>query len=156
MEREYVITLVNEEPTKKKPTVAGDNENKKKPSNDKEKKATFKGLGAMTAYSYGKSFIAQTVNHEVNMVELRTGSKEYAQKVQFVADVAQRTYAAGEMVISGAAAGGGVGAIAGLVVAGIKEVITLGQRSETLNTQRALENETLYRGVKRAGTNQSR
>ena len=110
----------------------------------------------MTAYSYAKAFVAQAVSHEVNMVELRTGATEYAQKVQYAWEVTQRVYSAAETIVSGAVVGGGVGAIIGIAVAGIREIVSLGQRAETLNTKRNLENESLARGLRRAGTNQSR
>lgn len=154
-EREYVITLKNTTSTgEKKPKVAGDNEEKKNPK--KKNDDAIKGVGAMTAYSYGKAFIAQAVSHEVNMVELRTGATEYAQKVQYAWEVTQRVYSAAETIVSGAVVGGGVGAIIGIAVAGIREIVSLGQRAETLNTKRNLENESLARGLRRAGTNQSR
>lgn len=154
-EREYVITIKNTTRNgEKKPKVAGDNEEKKDPK--KKDDDAIKGVSAMTAYSYAKAFVAQTVSHEVNMVELRTGATEYAQKVQYAWEVTQRVYSAGETIASGAAVGGGWGAVIGIAVAGMREIVSSIQRVDTLNTKRHLENESLARGLRRAGTNQSR
>ena len=92
----------------------------------------------------------------MNKVEILTGSKEYAQKINFDMQIGQRAFDIGKTVLAGALVGGGVGALAGVVLGLAKQGIDLVMRVDTYNAKRDVENETISRNLRRTGTNQSR
>lgn len=158
-EREYVFVLKNESSdagTTKTP-VAGDSGTKKMPSETNSATDRNKAVGtAFAAISTVESFVVPVVNHEINKVELATGSREYSQKIQFGMQVGQASFDIAKTIAAGAFVGGGAGALIGLVLGGARQLMQLAMNADTLNLKRDLETETLNRNVRRAGTNQSR
>ena len=116
-------------------------------------KAFSKGL---VAYHGVKSFATQVHNHYVSMVELRTGSKELQQRASFYNDIAQKGIGILESVVAGALVGGLGGAVVGLAVSTTHTLVGLAQAQDRINTQQALENETIFMNTIRAGTRGSR
>lgn len=158
-EREYVFVLKNESSdagTTKTP-VAGDSGTKKMPSETNSTSDRNKAVGtAFAAISTVESFVVPVVNHEINRVELATGSREYSQRIQFGLQVGQSVFDVGKTIAAGAFVGGGVGALVGLVLGGTRQFMNLVMNTNTFNLKRDLEAETINRNVRRAGTNQSR
>ena len=159
-EREYVFVIKNEDATteKKETPVAGENNVQRQPSAESNEKAgVSKTAGvAFAAVSTVESFVVPVVNHEINKVELATGSREYSQRVQFGMQVGQSVFDVGKSVAAGAFVGGGYGAIVGLVLGAARQLMNLSMNIDTFNLKRDLEAETINRNIRRAGTNRSR
>ena len=159
-EREYVFIIKNEDATteKKETPVAGENNVQRQPSAESNEKAgVSKTAGvAFAAVSTVESFVVPVVNHEINKVELATGSREYSQRVQFGMQVGQSVFDVGKSSAAGAFVGGGYGALIGLVLGGARQLMNLAMNIDTFNLKRDLEAETINRNVRRAGTNRSR
>lgn len=160
-EREYVFIIKNEDVTKqnKETPVAGENNvQRQPPAETNEKAGGSKTAGvAFAAVSTVESFVVPVVNHEINKVELVTGSREYSQRIRFGMQVGQSVFDIGKSVAAGAFVSGSPwGALIGLVLSGAKQAINLSMNIETLNLKRNLEYETINRNVRRAGTNRSR
>lgn len=159
-EREYVFIIKNEDVTteKKETPVAGENNVQRQPSAESNEKAgVSKTAGvAFAAVSTVESFVVPVVNHEINKVELATGSREYSQRVQFGMQVGQSVFDVGKSIAAGAFVGGGYGALVGLVLGGARQLMNLAMNIDTFNLKRDLEAETINRNIRRAGTNRSR
>lgn len=159
-EREYVFIIKNEDATteEKETPVAGENNvQRQPPAETNEKAGGGKTAGvAFAAISTVESFVVPVVNHEINKVELATGSREYSQRVQFGMQVGQSVFDVGKSVAAGAFVGGGVGALIGLVLGGARQLMNLAMNIDTFNLKRDLEAETINRNIRRAGTNRSR
>lgn len=159
-EREYVFIIKNEDATteEKETPVAGENSvQRQPPAETNEKAGGSKTAGvAFAAVSTVESFVVPVVNHEINKVELATGSREYSQRVQFGMQVGQSVFDVGKSVAAGAFVGGGVGALIGLVLGGARQLMNLAMNIDTFNLKRDLEAETINRNIRRAGTNRSR
>lgn len=159
-EREYVFIIKNEDVTteKKETPVAGENNVQRQPSAESNEKAgVSKTAGvAFAAVSTVESFVVPVVNHEINKVELATGSREYSQRVQFGMQVGQSVFDVGKSVAAGAFVGGGYGALIGLVLGAARQLMNLSMNIDTFNLKRDLEAETINRNIRRAGTNRSR
>lgn len=159
-EREYVFIIKNEDVTteKKETPVAGEHNVQRQPSAESNEKAgVSKTAGvAFAAVSTVESFVVPVVNHEINKVELATGSREYSQRVQFGMQVGQSVFDVGKTVAAGAFVGGGYGALIGLVLGAARQLMNLSMNIDTFNLKRDLEAETINRNIRRAGTNRSR
>ena len=159
-EREYVFVIKNEDATteKKETPVAGEHNVQRQPSAESNEKAgVSKTAGvAFAAVSTVESFVVPVVNHEINKVELATGSREYSQRVQFGMQVGQSVFDVGKSIAAGAFVGGGYGALIGLVLGGARQLMNLAMNIDTFNLKRDLEAETINRNIRRAGTNRSR
>lgn len=160
-EREYVFVIKNEDVTteKKETPVAGENNVQRQPPVETSEKSSgsSKTAGiAFAAVSTVESFVVPVVNHEINKVELATGSREYSQRVQFGMQVGQSVFDVGKSVAAGAFVGGGYGAIVGLVLGAARQLMNLSMNIDTFNLKRDLEAETINRNIRRAGTNRSR
>ena len=110
----------------------------------------------MVSYNAVKSFATQIVNHEVSMVELRTGSNELQQRANFINQTIQQGIGIIESTVTGALVGGLPGAIFGAVVGVAHTLIGYAQNQEKINTQKALEDVSLGMNYIRAGVNGSR
>lgn len=159
-EREYVFIIKNEDASteKKETPVAGENNvQRQPPAESKEKAGVSKTAGVVfAAVSTVESFVVPVVNHEINKVELATGSREYSQRVQFGMQVGQSVFDVGKSVAAGAFVGGGYGALVGLVLGAARQLMNLAMNIDTFNLKRDLEAETINRNIRRAGTNRSR
>ena len=156
--RNYTITIKAENITNKRKAVAGDN----KPSDTEErkgilteegKKAFAKGL---VAYGVVKSFATQIINHEVSMVQLRTGSNELQERANFINQTAQKAVGILEGGIAGAMVGGLPGFIAGLALSTTHSLLSYQQNVQRLDTEQAVESVGLGMNFIRAGAGGSR
>lgn len=151
-ERNYTITIKANGLVEDESPIAGnkksDSENTRGLLSKEGAKAFAKG---MVAYGTVKSFATQIINHEVSLVELRTGSNELQIRANFINERVQNAVGVLETAVTGALVGGGVGAIVGLALGTAHKLISYGQRQQTLDLQRSLENETIQRNYIRAG-----
>ena len=156
-ERNYSITIKYKAPSSESP-IAGDN----KESDTEKGKGLLSKQGAktfataMVAYGKVKSFATQIINHEVSMVELRTGSREMQDRANFTNEMIQKGVGILESVGTGALVGGLPGALVGLTLSAMHTAIAYQQKQETINLQRTIENVSLQQNFIRAGAKGSR
>ena len=152
-ERNYTITIKATGLTKDDSPIAGDN---KKSDTEKTKglltkegaKAYAKGL---VAYHAVKSFATNVANHEVSLVELRTGSNELQRRANFINNVVQTSVGLAESMVTGALVGGLPGAVLGVAMTGVSKLISIAQNQERIDLQKSIEDVSLGMNYIRAG-----
>lgn len=113
------------------------------------KAAAQKLVSVGTGYAVAKSFI----NYEVSSVSVRTGAKEYEQKLQLLTSTAEQTLVP---IVIGAKAGGLLGAGVGLIASFAMQAITWGQNAQTIRYNQQIENISIEMANRRAGVSGSR
>lgn len=113
-------------------------------------------LAGMVAWRTVKPYLTQVINHEVSLVELKTGSRELQDRANFVNQMVQRSVNSLEMVATGALVGGGAGALVGLATSLVHTGISYMQAQNKIELQKTLENRSLEMQVIRASSFGSR
>lgn len=120
-------------------------------------KAGAKAVGkALVAYRTVKNFATQVINHEVSMVQLRTGSNELQERANFQNQLIQQGVGIIEGAVAGLAVGGLPGFIIGTATSLLNTMVSYGQAQNRLDTQNALEGASISLNKIRAGVNGSR
>lgn len=156
--RNYTITIKADSLSSgNKSPIAGDNKGTDKEKSGLLSKEGAKAFGkAMVAYSTVKSFATQVINHEVSMVQLRTGSNELQQRANFANQMIQKGVGILEGGVAGALVGGLPGFIVGTGLSLLHTMISYGQKQQELDTQRTVENQSIQMNYVRAGASGSR
>ncbi len=158
MER-YEIIIKNDAVESSTGAVAGQEKDQegKSPVIGNAKSAAF-FAGAHVAYSKVKPWVNRVVSHQINLVELRSGSREAQAKAEFTHQIISGGVDIAESALSGLLIAGGnpVGAFIGLGVGIISKLVDITQRQQVLDTQRALENVSIGQNIVRAGARGSR
>lgn len=156
--RNYTITIKSENLFSNDSAIAGDNKKSEKEQTkglvSKEDAKMF--AAAMVSYNTVKSFATQIINHEVSMVQLRTGSNELQERASFINDMVQQGVGVLEGAVTGAMVGGLPGFIAGLGISLISKTISYSQKVDEINTKRTVENVGREMTYIRAGSGGSR
>lgn len=153
---EYTIILKSDGGRNSESPIAGDKSDSGRSGGLLSKEGAKTFMKGMVAYGTAKSFVVPAINHEVSLVQLRTGSNELQERANFISDVVQKGVSATESIGVGILAGGLPGAGIGLVVSIAHTLIGYSQKQERLNLERNLENESLRRNIVRAGASNSR
>lgn len=103
-----------------------------------------------------KPFINQVIGYNVATVQLRTGSSERQQQIEFNYKIASGAFDLAETVAAGFAVGGGVGAAVGAVLGVASKSISFIQNDLTIRMNTSMENERIRQNYLKAGTNGSR
>lgn len=119
---------------------------------EKSARSLQKGMTNLVSFASVAATADKLIGYEINSVELRTGAREYEQRLQFGYSVAQRGVTALAAVGIGAATGNLPAVVIGLVAAGVNTAISLSQRKNTLQMQENLENVSIGMANVRAGT----
>lgn len=157
-QRNYSITIKADKLSSKRKAVAGNNSD----SDSDDRKGLLSKEGAkayakgLVAYHTVKSFATQVVNHEVSMVQLRTGSNELQERANFINQTVQKGIGILEGGIAGAMVGGLPGFLIGTTLSLMHSVIGYGQAVNRLNTENTLENQSIVMNIVRAGARGSR
>lgn len=115
----------------------------------------LKAAKRFVSFAAVKSTADSIFSYKISQVSLETGASEYEQRLSTVHSIVSQTVGAGAALAMGAATGGAVGfALAALGVAanGIKTLVGISQKEETLRTQQGLENISIEMQSIRAGT----
>lgn len=144
---EYVITIKNKTESSTKSTAAT-----KSNDGEKDKYAkTIKKVLKCAAVGYAVGVANTVFSHEVNMVALKSGQNELAQRISFGYDCVKRGVSMATTIGLGAAVGQLPGAIvatvAGLAMSGIE----LAQNQSKLNLERSAEAVSIRLSDMRAG-----
>lgn len=154
-ENTYHLYIHAEDFAGSKSAVAGQNGGSgisSEPQGDKSAQGTSKALMGLVSYSSIAATADKLIGYEVSQVELRTGAREYEQKLQFGYSMAKKGIGIGAAVVGGIATGNFPAVAIGLVAAGINSVIKISQNYNTLRTQESLENISIGMANVRAGT----
>lgn len=154
-ENTYHLYIHAEDFTGSKSAVAGQNGGagtSSKPQGNKGAEGASKALMGLVSYSSIAATADKLIGYEVSQVELRTGAREYEQKLQFGYSMAKKGVGIGAAVVGGIATGNLPAVAIGLVAAGINSVIKISQNANTLRTQESLENISIGMANVRAGT----
>ena len=162
-ECEYVITIKNETGAPAKQTIAGEAGQTSGEAVANAKSGGGNGSTTQTALAKGlvacktmKPWINQAVSAELNIVSIREGSTELAQKRQYAYQVASQAISFGESVLAGAAVGGIVGAFVGAGIGIAQQLITYYNNQRAIEARQAIEQQTLNMNYVRAGARGSR
>lgn len=156
---EYTIVIKNETSSNTSPIAknSGSAGSVTKPEKTSISKEGAKAFGkTMVAYGTVKSFALQSVNHEVSLVQLRTGSNELQGRANFTNSVVQKVVGIGESMVAGAMIGGIPGAIVGLALSTAHTLIGYAQNQDRINTEKTVESVGLQMNILRAGASGSR
>ena len=130
--------------------------NKSQSTNSTKKADDDKGIkklaGETAVYSTIKGFANQAISYGISTIELRTGAREYQQKMQFYYDVGTTALGIIEGAIIGGTVGGGVGAVLGAVAGVASSMISYAQKQNTIELNRTVENISIMQNNVRAGT----
>lgn len=161
-DNEYIIHVVNDDGDNSGPVTpasagatqdnAGDGLSGKpnwSKSADAAKSAAKKIVSTATVASVADTLIS----YQINTVSLRTGAREYEQRLQFGYSTFKQISTS---IIGGAMVGGPVGAAAGLFLGVGLQAINWVQNGATIQLNRQLENISLGMASERAGYNNSR
>ena len=148
---QIVIQLPNEGSDSK--VVSGGNGEKRPTQTDAEKRAegAANAIKGLVSFSAVRAFANNLISYEISQVELRTGAREYEQKLRFGYEVANKVLNIGMATASGFAMGGFVGAAVGLIGSTMYTAIGYMQNANTLRTQQNLEDISIGMANIRAG-----
>ena len=122
-------------------------------ADDEAKQAITK---TAAVYHTVKSFVDNEIAYQTSTVTLRTGSNRMQEEAQLRYKIYQKAGGVIESFGMGLLIGGLPGAALGLLTSGAREVISISQRQNTLNLERALEDTSIQMASIRAGINNSR
>lgn len=157
-QREYVIRIVNDAGNGKRKTVAGDDDNTGETARSTNQTQSGQGAVAagLVAWRTVKPWINQALTHELNVVNIRDGSTELAQRRQFGYQIATQSVGIIESMAAGYAVGNVAGAAIGLAVGVGHTLLSYANNQQIINERRNLENRSLQMNYIRAGARGSR
>ena len=155
----YVIRIENGTSGGGDSPIAGNTSSSSSSSSGGNKKTYTQGqknaqtaLKALVAYDkFVKPFVDQAIQHQVSTIELRTGSAELQQKVEFGLGIAQSVGGILQGALAGYAVGNLPGALIGTLVSVGTTVMNYANQADKIRMQQSLENITLRGMNVRAG-----
>lgn len=126
--------------------------NTKKTAEEKRAEGAMKAMQGMVSYASVRAFANNLISYEISQVELRTGAREYEQKLRFGYETANKLLNIGTATVMGASMGGAIGAVVGFLGSTFYTALGYMQNANTLRTQQNLENVSIGMANVRAGT----
>lgn len=117
----------------------------------KTEQGAVKALKGMVSFAAVRGFANTLISYEISQVSLRTGAREYEQKLQFGYDLLNKGLNVGMATAAGFAAGGAIGAGVALIGSTIYTIIGYAQNANTIRTQQTLEDISIGMASERAG-----
>lgn len=148
---QIVIQLPNEGSDHQ--VVSGGNGAKLPTQSDGEKQAAGAASAVKGLVSYGaiRAFADNLISYEISQVELRTGAREYEQRLRFGYEVGNKVLNVGIATVAGAMTGGAIGAVVGFLGSTFYTALGYMQNANTLRTQQNLEDISIGMANIRAG-----
>ena len=131
--------------------VAGQTTAQKLTPAEQRAQGAAKAVKGMVSYASVRAFASNIISYEISQVSLRTGAKEYEQKLRFGYDVANKLLNVATATAVGAQMGGIIGAAVGFVGSTVYTAIGYMQAANTLRTRENLENISIGMANLRAG-----
>ena len=122
-----------------------------KTDDEKRAEGAEKALKGMVSYAAVRAFADNLISYEISQVELRTGAREYEQKLRFYYDVGNKVLNIGTAAVVGFMSGGVIGAAVGLLGSTFYTALGYMQNANTLRTQQNLEDISIDMANLRAG-----
>ena len=139
-----VIETGNGGGSNKKAPIAGNNTESKQTTPSTEQQRDNTSIVGYVAYKkYVAPFVKQGIQYSISTVGLRTGNFERQQRIQSAYDIGSQVVGIGESIALGFAMGGGVGAVVGAVMGTATTLIGVAQKQNTININKALENQQI-------------
>lgn len=120
----------------------------------KTEQGAVNAVKGMVSFAAVRGFANNLISYEISQVSLRTGAREYEQKLQFAQQVGNQVLNIGLATAGGFAAGGAVGAVGalvGFVGSTMYTAISYAQNANTIETKQNLENISIGMASVRAG-----
>lgn len=117
----------------------------------KTEQGAVNAVKGMVSFAAVRGFANNLISYEISQVSLRTGAKEYEQKLQFAQSVVNQGINIGLATAGGFAAGGPIGALVGFVGSTLYTAISYAQNANTIETKQNLENISIGMASVRAG-----
>lgn len=117
----------------------------------KTEQGAVNAVKGMVSFAAVRGFANNLISYEISQVSLRTGAREYEQKLQFAQQVGNQVLNIGLATAGGFAAGGAVGALVGFLGSTIYTAISYAQNANTIETKQNLENISIGMASVRAG-----
>ena len=117
----------------------------------KTEQGAVNAVKGMVSFAAVRGFANNLISYEISQVSLRTGAKEYEQKLQFAQQVGNQGINIGLATAGGFAAGGPIGALVGFVGSTLYTAISYAQNANTIETKQNLENISIGMASVRAG-----
>lgn len=105
----------------------------------------------MVSFAAARGFANNLISYEISQVSLRTGAREYEQKLQFAFNAVNKGLNIGLATAGGFAAGGPIGAAVGFIGSTIYTLIGYIQNENTIVTKQNLEDISIGMASIRAG-----
>ena len=133
--------------------VSGGNGSRRPTQTDEEKQAVgaFNAVKGMVSFAAVRAFANNLISYEISQVELRTGAREYEQKLRFGYEVGNQLLNIGMATAMGGMTGGVVGAVVGFIGSTMYTAIGYAQNANTLRTKQTLEDISIGMANVRAG-----
>lgn len=141
-----IIELPEDDSSSPVATPAARAGEKKAPSGDAEKL-----LKRVVSFAAVKGTVDKVVNYGISTVTLRTGAREYEQKLNFAYNTASQAVGLGVTAGMLALSGHPLLAVAGLAIAGISKGIEIWKNTQRLETEENRENISIQKQIIRAG-----
>lgn len=146
----YEFIIKNDNPCENESPLAGEPQSLDLTTQEGQREATIKSLVAVNKFV--KPFVTQAISHRVGTVQLRTGSQELQDKVNFAYQTITHVASFAESVATGwLVTGNPIGAVIGGAVSILTTVYGYAQNLQTINLQKNLENMSLDMARERAG-----
>lgn len=148
---QIVIQLPNESADHR--VVSGGNGAKRPTQSDGEKQAAgaASAVKGLVSFSAVRAFANNLISYEISQVELRTGAREYEQRLRFGYEMGNKVLNVGMATVAGAMAGGAIGAAVAFLGSTFYTALGYMQNANTLRTQQNLEDISIGMANIRAG-----
>ncbi len=130
--------------------VVSDGSTKKTPE-EKRAEGAMKAMRGMVSYASIRAFASNLISYEISQVELRTGAREYEQKLRFGYEAANKLLNIATATGVGFKTGGAIGAAIGFLGSTFYTALGYMQNANTLRTQQNLEDISIGMANIRAG-----
>ena len=150
---EYIMTIELPPDESDSKVVSGSNANQRPTRTDAEKKAAGaeSALKSMVSFAAVRTFADRLISYEISQVSLRTGAREYEQKLQFAYSMTNKGINLITAGYVGYKMGGLIGAGVAVGTSLFYNAITYAQNANTIATNKSLEDISIGMASERAG-----
>lgn len=155
-EYKLTIELVGTAEEKQGTTASTDGMGDKPSAKDDQKNGSASLLKGVAVYHFAKNIADKYLSNQVNTITLRTGFEEMQAREQMVYGLISRGVSVVESVATGAMAGGGYGALAGLAIGIVMQAIDMGITAQNVSVSRDVEATQIFLNSIRMGAGMNR
>lgn len=150
-EYKIVIQLPDEDTSGNVVSGGGGGKRSTQTAEEKQAAGAANAVKGLVSFSAVRAFANNLISYEISQVELRTGAREYEQKLRFGYEVTNKVMNIGMATVAGAMTGGVIGAAVGFIGSTFYTALGYMQNANTLRTQQNLEDVSIGMANLRAG-----